>query len=296
MSVIIIVDFSQVMLSNIMIQIGNHTNAPIEESMFRHMVLNSIRSYRTKFSDEYGEMIIACDTKNYWRKQIFPYYKANRKKSRDSSELDWKSIFECLAKIKQEIRDTFPYRVVEVETAEADDVIATLCMEYGVEDEYLPHENVEPILILSSDKDFIQLHRFKNVKQYDPVIKKAFVKHPDPVKYLREHIIKGDTGDGVPNFLSPDNCLVLGERQKPIMGKKLDEWVKLDPEKFCTELQLRNYKRNEQLIDLTKVPADIRQKVMECYAKQASKKSGDLLEYFMTHRLKNLMENIGEFA
>ena len=169
----IIVDLNQTMLSNLMAQLGNHLNAQVEENMVRHMVLNAIRSYKHKFGDEYGELIIACDNTNYWRKQIFPYYKANRKKAISESELNWKTIFDCMSKIRAELKEYFPYRVIDVETAEADDVIATLCETFGATPGMI---NRDKILILSGDKDFIQLHRYTNVSQYDPVRKK-WIKH-----------------------------------------------------------------------------------------------------------------------
>ena len=213
----IILDFSQVMISNLMMQLGNHTNIPIEEGLFRHMVINSLRSYKSKFSEEFGEIIIACDDKNYWRKQVFPYYKANRKKNRDASEIDWTHVFECFNKIKQEIKEYFPYRVVQVDSAEADDIIATLVGEYGTD-----LNGPTKILILSGDKDFIQLHSYGNVKQYDPVRKK-WISHNDPKRFLFEQILKGDTGDGVPNVLSPDAVFVSGGRQRPLTQKKIDK-------------------------------------------------------------------------
>jgi hypothetical protein len=285
----IIVDLNQVMLSNLMMQLGNHTNAQIEENMVRHMVLNSLRSYKVKFADEYGEMIIACDNTNYWRKQVFPYYKANRKKSIEKSELDWKAIFECLNKIRAELKEYFPYRVIDIESAEADDIIGTLVNDHGT-----MLAGGEPILILSGDKDFIQLHTYANVKQYDPVRKK-FIKHDNPEQYLLEHIIKGDAGDGVPNILSSDNCLVTGERQRPVTSKKLSQWVNMKPEEFCDERTLRNYFRNRQLIDLQMTPVEICEKVRESYNQQSNKTRDKLFNYFIVNKLKHLMENIGEF-
>ena len=285
----IIVDLNQVMLSNLMMQLGNHTNAQIEENMVRHMVLNSLRSYKVKFGDEYGEMIIACDNTNYWRKQVFPYYKANRKKSIEKSELDWKAIFDCLNKIRAELKEYLPYRVIDIEAAEADDIIGTLVNDRGT-----MLAGGEQILILSGDKDFIQLHTYANVKQYDPVRKK-FIKHDNPEQYLLEHIIKGDAGDGVPNILSADNCLVTGERQRPIISKKLSQWVNMKPEEFCDERTLRNYFRNRQLIDLQMTPIEICEKVRESYKQQENKSRDKLFNYFIVNKLKHLMENIGEF-
>ena len=278
----IIVDLSQVMLSNLMMQLGNHTNAQVEENMIRHMVLNSLRSYKSKFGDEYGEMIIACDNTNYWRKQAFPYYKANRKKNRLASDLDWKSIFECMNKIRAELKEFFPYRVIDVESAEADDIIGTLVREFD-----------DKILILSGDKDFVQLHNRNNIKQYDPTRKK-WLSHNDPQKFLKEHILKGDSGDGVPNVLSADNCFVVGDRQKPLTSKKFDHYMNLDPSKYDS-MVARNYQRNKELIDLNFTPEEIRSKVIEQYNNQNNKDKSKLMNYFISNKLKNLMENIGDF-
>ena len=281
----IIVDFSQVMLSNLMMQLGNHTNAHLEENMVRHMVLNSLRSYKTKFADTYGEMIIACDNTNYWRKQLFPYYKANRKKAQEKSEMDWKSIFECMNKIRAELKEFFPYRVIDIESAEADDIIATLVKNADAEDK---------VLILSGDKDFIQLHKYSHVKQYDPVRKK-FITHEDPSRYLDEHVLKGDAGDGVPNVLSSDNCFVVGDRQKPMTQKKIDAFIDLGLDGKFDHPVFRNYMRNKQLIDLSYVPKDLSAKILESYENQNNKSRDKLMNYFMANKLKNLMESIGEF-
>lgn len=280
----IIVDLNQVMLSNLMMQLGNHTNAQIEENMVRHMVLNSLRSFKNKFGSEFGELVIACDNTNVWRKQYFPYYKANRKKSQEKSELDWKAIFECMGKIRQELKDFFPYRVIDVETAEADDIIATLVRTFC---------DSEKILIMSGDKDFIQLHKYNGVKQYDPVRKK-WIYHENPERYLQEHILKGDSGDGVPNVLSSDNCFVVGDRQKPMTQKKITQFLSMDMSEM-PELVMRNWHRNQTVIDLSFVPEYITDKVIEQYNVQSGKDRSKLLNYFIANKLKNLMENISEF-
>lgn len=282
----IIVDLSQVMISNLMVQLGNHTNTEIEEELLRHMVLNSIRSYNQKFKDEYGEMIIACDAGNNWRRQIFPYYKANRRKNREKSELNWTHIFDVLGKVREELKEYFPYRVIQIDGAEADDIIGTLVDKFG--------NTSEKILIMSGDKDFVQLQRYMNVKQYDPVQKKWRTTN-DPDRFVKEHIMRGDTGDGVPNFLSADNTFVVGARQKPLSQKKMDAWIHMDPREFCDENMLRGYMRNQQLVDLTFVPETLRAQVLEEYEAQAGKGRSKLFNYFIEKRLKNLLESINEF-
>lgn len=279
----IVVDLNQVMISNLYMQLGTHTNTQIEEPIFRHMVLNSLRSYKQKFGSDYGEMVIACDNKNYWRKHLFPYYKASRRKAQEKSDLNWTVIFEHLNKIKQELKEYFPYRVIDVESAEADDIIATLC---------IASEYNENVLILSADKDFIQLHH-NQVKQYDP-IRKKWMTHPDTAQFLKEHIIKGDTGDGIPNILSADNCLVIGERQKALTKKRWAILLDTPVEEYDENVR-RNYFRNKQLIDLMMIPAEIKTKIIDQYIEQQDKKRDKLFDYFMTHRLKNLMESISEF-
>lgn len=287
----IIIDLSQVMISNLMAQLGSYTNIQIEEGLIRHMVLNSIRSYNTKFSKDYGEMIIACDDRNYWRREIFPYYKANRRKAREESEIDWATVFESLNKIRDELKEYLPYRVIQAHGAEADDIIGTLVHKYG---KVVCSASDEKILILSGDKDFVQLQTYSNVEQYDPVRKK-YIKNKDPEKFLYEHIIRGDVGDGIPNFLSADNCIVIGSRQKSIMSKKLEMWLNQAPEEFCDETLLRNYHRNRQLIDLNCIPQHVRDNVMTEYEAQSNKSRQHIFNYFIKFKLKGLMESINDF-
>ena len=282
----ILVDLNQVMISNMMAQIGNHKNMEIDENMLRHMILNTLRANRMKFKDEFGELVICADDKNYWRRKAFPYYKANRKKARDSSELDWSSIFNALNKIREEIKVFFPYRVIQIETAEADDIIGTIVHTEGTE-----LNTGEPILILSGDKDYIQLHKYANVKQYDPT-RKRWITHSSPEKYLYEHIIKGDTGDGVPNILSPDNCLVIGQRQRPVTKKRLEEWQDINT---MDEEAKRNYARNKAMIDLSQIPQGIKDQVLAEWNSDLANDRSQLFNYFIKNKLKNLMDAISEF-
>ena len=285
----IVLDLNQVMISNIMMQLNNEPD--VNEDLVRHMVLNSIRMYKTKFSKDYGELVIACDDKNYWRKDIFPYYKAHRKEDRKKSSHDWNKIFGVLNKIREELKEFFPYKVIQVERAEADDIIGVLTKSKGV---FLNNEDTERVLILSGDKDFAQLQKYMNVDQYSPVLKK-WIRINNAESFLREHIIRGDRGDGIPNFLSEDSCIINKSRQRPISSKKLEKWVTQKPEEFCDETMLRNYKRNEALVDLEFVPENISNEILEQYNKYEVPKRGGLLNYFIKNKLKNLMDSIGDF-
>lgn len=277
-----------------MMQLHLSKDLEINEGLMRHMVLNSLRSYRTKFFNEFGELVIACDDTNYWRKDIFPYYKANRKKNRDESTLDWNKIFTILNKIRDELKVYFPYKVIQIPRLEADDIIASICHKYG---KLLNVDGAEKILIISGDKDFNQLQKYVNVSQYDPVRSK-WIKTDDPEKYLIEHIIRGDGGDGVPNFLSPDDSIVLNIRQKPIYQKKVDVWVKQDPSEFCDTEQLKsNWKRNDAMVNLFKIPSGYQDQVLTEFDAQINKHENrkHLFDYFFINSLKNLMGSLNDF-
>jgi hypothetical protein len=279
----ILIDLNQVLLSGIMAQIASQKNVKLEEGLVRHMVLNVIRTHTNKFR-EYGEIVLCCDNRNYWRKSIFPFYKAGRKKAREKSDLDWHLIFDILSKLKVELKENFPYKVIDVEGAEADDIIGTLVPIYS------PHQK---ILILSSDGDFLQLQQYgSNVKQYNPSQKK-FVKSENPKLELKEKIIRGDKGDGIPNIFSPSDCFVRDLRQKPITQKTLDKYLDEQVEKY-SETDQTNFVRNQSLIDLTFIPTEIKTKIINTYEETKPAK-GKLLNYFIEHKLKNLMEVIEEF-
>ena len=281
----IIFDFNQVAISNLMEQIGSSKTA-VDETLVRHMILNTIRTYVKKYKESYGpEVVIACDSKNYWRRSIFPHYKAGRKKARESSGHDWNTIFECLNKIRDELRDHSPYKVISVDTCEADDVIATLVQKYS---------STQKIMILSSDKDFAQLQRYTNVEQYSPILKK-YIKEPLPLLQLKQLIIRGDKGDGIPNILSADDVFVSGGRQKPITETKIIGWMNQEAKDFCTEEMFRNFSRNEMLIDLTKIPERLANEILHTYESAIGHSKQDFLNYMIANRLKNLIEVLDDF-
>jgi hypothetical protein len=261
----------------------------VDENLLRHMFLNSIRFNRKKFHNEYGEIIICVDNKDVWRRDYFPYYKANRKKSRDESELDWNKLFESIHRIRSEIDEFFPYKVISVDRCEADDIIGTVINEVGTD----LNIGSEKYLILSGDKDFIQLHTYANVDQYNPVLKK-WVRSDSPDKYLQEHVLKGDVGDGVPNILSSDNCLAIGERQKPMTKKRITAFLG-DPEGSMDEETKLRYNRNKKMIDLSQIPSEYQEKILEQF--NIDKKIGreHLFNYFVKKKLKNLITDIQDF-
>ena len=277
----IIVDINQIMISNLMVTI-NRDNLELSEDLVRHMVLNSLRGHNKKFRKQYGEMVIACDSGNVWRRTIFPNYKAGRKANREKSEHDWTMIFDIISKVKNEIKTFLPYKVIEIETAEADDIIAVLTRKVK-----------EKILILSGDKDFIQLHNAR-IQQYNPVLNKFVGQDENPSLYIREHILKGDRSDGIPNVLSDDNVFIEGRRQRPLSKKKIEAWCNEIVPTFNDEEQ-KNYERNKTLIDLNCVPKELEDKINREFETFEVATRDKILGYFINKKLKTLIESIDEF-
>jgi hypothetical protein len=292
----IVVDFNQTAISSMMAELGGRRDVDVNLPLIRHMIINAIRSYKKKFGAEFGNIVIACDNRHYWRREYFPNYKANRKKARQDSGFDWSAIFEALHQIRNELQEHFPYPVIDVDGAEADDVIATLA-------EYSQTSNTngliagqEPFLILSGDHDFNQLQKWSNVKQYAPIQKKFIKLTETPEEVLMEHIIMGDKGDGVPNILSGDDTFITGQRQRPIRKDKLAEWKKQKPEEFITNDEMwRNFQRNRELVDLSKIPDEIKDAIIDSYEKQRGGDRSGLLNYFIANRMKQMIELVDEF-
>ena len=279
----IIIDMNQISLASLMMDLNMRKSNEVDEGMVRHMILNSIRMYRQQFHQEYGEVVLTYDSKHYWRREVFPQYKAGRKKGREKDNKDWDSIFSVLNKIKAEFKDNLPYKYLEVYGAEADDIIATLCKNY----------QDKKIMIISGDKDFIQLQKYSNVQQYSPILKK-YVNGHNPDLYIKEHILKGDTSDGVPNVLSPDNTFVDGLRQRPLGRKKIENWLCMNVDDLHDEVK-RNYQRNDKLINLDNVPQELETEIVKDFEEASCGDRSKLLNYFIQSRLKNLTNEIGEF-
>ena len=281
----ILIDYNAVAIGNLVVQRLN-----VDENLIRHMILNSIRMYRQKFQNEYGEVVIVADGQANWRRDVFPQYKYKRRKSRDESKIDWNEAFRIINMVRDEIRDHFPYKVMHEPNCEADDVIARLALETQ---EFGKHE---PVMIISADHDFIQLHKYDNIKQYSPMLKK-FVKDKNPRLYSMTHIFKGDGGDGVPNVLSDDNVFVDDRRQTPVTKKKLDAWLEAeDLQKVMGDTIYRNYLRNKKMIDLTETPDAIKEQIINSFESQDPKKNkGKVFPYLVKKRCKRLVECVQEF-
>lgn len=288
----ILLDYSQVCVAAILafshdIKKGSDNE---KKDLIRHVALNSIKSYKKKYGKEFGQMVIACDGRNYWRKEYFANYKGLRKKAREESDLDWKLIFDTLSEIREDLKSYFKYKVIHVDRCEADDVIAVLAestQEFG---------KFEPVMIVSSDKDFKQLHTYDNVKQFSPMLKKQVVVNKKELKeWLIEHVVKGDAGDGIPNIMSKDDVFMLGERQKSVSSKRLEEFYKLGFDACRTDEERRNWQRNQRLVDFAYIPDDVKESIMEAFEVEPKGTKNDIMNYLIKNRCRNLLNEIEEF-
>ena len=276
----VLIDFTQTIIAGLMAQLKMN-GGEVSEDMLRHMILNSVRNYQKKYAPDYGEIVLCTDSSHTWRKDFYPLYKANRKKTRDASDLDWKMLFDTLQIVKEEIRDNFPYRYMYVEQCEADDIIAIL----------VKHAR-EPVMIVSGDKDFQQLHKYDYVKQWSPNLNKL-ITCDNPDLFLKEHILTGDKSDGIPNILSNDDCFAEGIRQTPLRKGIKDSYLRMTIEK--DDKYYRNYLRNQTLIDLEFIPQNIEDKILEEYENTVPVK-GKVFDYLRVHRLNELLNHVEDFT
>lgn len=277
----ILVDINQIMYSAALpILTDKKHKSDLSIDLVRHVVINILRSVNVKYRSTWGKLVIADDSRNYWRKRIFPFYKSGRKKARQAIDIDWPMFFEFITQVKQELQQFFPYKYIVVDQAEADDVIATLVF-----------NRTEPILIISSDKDYAQLHA-NDVQQYDP-IRTRMLNCENPAEQLVEHIFRGDASDGIPNIASADNSFVMGIRQN-----KVTKGIMEQQQQIISDNQHklhRNYQRNKMLIDLTMIPQNIQQQIIDKYEQTVPVDRTALLNYFIANKLKQHMININVF-
>ena len=296
----ILVDYSQTALSAIL-SFQRELKGKGEGyavNLIRHVILSSLQNIKKKHGREYGQLVICADGRDYWRRDIFPHYKAGRKKTRDASGLPWTLIFDTMSSIRDDLQENFPYKVLHYDRAEADDIIAVLCK--WTQDNDLIQEGLEEssqkVLIISSDHDFKQLHRFPNVRQWSPKIKKLLVTEPDymTVGHI-QHIVKaGD--DGIPSVLCPDDFFVNKEdngRATPVTKKILE---KFSDRNNLNDSEKSRFDRNQRLVDFEFIPAEVSEEIINRF--ETSVVVSDkmkIMNYLIKNRCRLLLDNIEGF-
>jgi len=288
----ILLDTNQLFLASYFVH--RKYSEQVEEGMLRHLFLNTIRMYRKQFHKEYGEVILCLESSNCWRKQFYPYYKAGRKKKDDTH--DWKTVFDLFEKYIKEISEVFPWMIMRVPQTEADDIIAVICQQFHCD---------EKIMILSNDKDFMQLQRYPSIFQYSPIKKEQLI-CTDPKAFLVEHILKGDTADGIPNILSDDDVFVQEDKRQKTLGKK--KMLQLISDGKLSEVE--NWNRNQTLVDFSSIPDTIREDIIRMYKNEKSFRDNQRQEisntpgqgmfsrvstYFIKNNLNNLTDLVEDF-
>lgn len=269
------------------IQSNPKTRQDFTLSFVRHVVLSSIKNTRNQFvAAPQLETVLCCDAKTNWRKEVYPHYKANRKKIRQSMVFPWTEFSEYYEIVKQELIQVLPYKILQIERCEADDIIAVLTHTLTSEG--------KKCIIFSADSDFAQLHN-SSVIQYSQM-KRGWVNWPNPQAELLRKIISGDTGDGVPNVLSDDDTFVNPDkRQKQMRAENLKMLVEAVGEGKEDTLPIEiqtNIARNRKLIQLNKdsIPEDIWSEIVAKYTEYQVPRA-DLYKYLSEHNLKLIMKD-----
>lgn len=297
----LIIDYSQVCiaaLSPFFDEMGS--NPTSVENLGRHAILSKIKAIRVQFK-EYGEMIIACDGKNYWRKDVHPHYKGLRKKAREESNIPWPEIYRVMDMVRNELAEHSMYKVIRHERAEADDIMAILTLhvankrlvEVGLEMDY------QPVMLVTSDGDMKQLHATPNVKQYSPMHAKyvKLDKGESAVDFLRHKIIVGDSSDGIPNAFSDINCLMDKIRQTPATEKRIKPLLESEilsdgtnDDKIKSRLE-----QNETLISFHKIPQWLIDEIIEAYDTKPNGTRMTLFKYLAENKCRLLLDEIQQF-
>lgn len=295
----ILLDYSQICIANIMQfqkDLQKTGSSPEGVNLIRHAILSGIKMYRKQFRS-YGDLVICCDGGNYWRKEIFPHYKACRKTMREASTLDWGLIFSTMDELREDLKEHFPYKVLRADRAEADDIIATMCLytQTNALKDYGMFEEKQPVMIVSGDFDFKQLHKFDNVSQWSP-IKKKKVTSEDPARDLITKVLTGDVGDGVPNICSRDDIFVTEGRQTPFRKNRIDDFIRLGRDACKDDIERHGWDRNVKMVDLTQIPDDIQKAIISQYEAYIVK--GDkmkIFEYLVSKKCRLLLNDLDEF-
>ena len=225
-----------------------------------------------------SKLILASDSKNYWRKDIFPEYKAHRAKEREKSKIDYTKFFKEYGTFIKELKEVLPNtHFIEVERCEADDIIAVLCTEKYKNDTFIN---------ISTDSDFHQLLQYKNYVQFDPQ-KRRKIKHINPKQGLNIKILSGDRKDNIP----PIRPRIGKVTATGLLSEGLDELLRDSTLKS-------SYDRNKQLIDLSMIPQEYKTKIMKEFNTFENKKfnSGALWQFLLKHKLDYLVKNVSTFA
>lgn len=280
----ILIDLPSVVIPEIIV-LYNKAKMDLTDDLVRRVILTQMLSYKKKYGGTYGKLVICADGDRYWRRDDFPLYKKNRRKDRAKSDFPWEEFHLIYTRVREEIKE-LSFKFLEIERMEADDVIGILVKKFA---------GLEPIMIVSADKDLKQLHKLaKNIKQWSPITKKMVTAKDYS---LIEHIMRGDGSDGIPNIFSDDDVFMHSHKRQKSCPTVLVEKAKhlAEPETIAPNaVVLDKYKRNRKLIDLDYIPEEYIKITMDAYhASTMERRPTSLLNYAIKHKLKHVIEKMG---
>jgi len=206
---------------------------------FYHILFNK---YNNLFKT-YGNLIICHEGKNSlnWRRKIYNDYKRNRDKSKqEQSYLDLKKAFPII----EDVLNLYPTKQIKIDEMEADDVMYALAIEFA--------SKGEDVLVISTDKDMIQLkNHYDNIDVYSPMKKMFYKAIPNIVM---EKAICGDSSDNIPGIYR--------------VGPKTLEKMLLDKNLWKKKMANGNQKLYEsftQIVDLSKFPKEKHEEAVKMY-------------------------------
>jgi len=294
----VLVDFSQTAISSVAV-FANELKGGDPKNMIKHIILNQLLGFKRRFG---GQLIICCDSRKYWRKAEFPHYKGHRKYSRDGGFLDWEMVYEVLDEMKKELTEFFPYKVLEVDGAEADDIIPVL-ISYFDENELVNTGLIEEpvdVVIVSTDGDYSQLQKYRQVKQWNNVTKKMLVSK-NPKQDLIGYICQGQTKDNIPNVCtndkwSADRAANIATRASPFKTSRLLDFYNKGYDACLNEDEQRNYRRNELLLDFDKIPSVVYNDIIRVYqTTEITSSKKKIYDYLNSKRMKLLIASHSDF-
>lgn len=264
-------------------------------TLWRFMVLDAIYQLMLRF--EPSEVVLAVDNKNTWRKSYFPRYKESRKKKRDKDDgINWELIFGIMEKYQKELRHHFPFKVLKIRSAEADDIIAVIAMD-GERDS----------IVSSNDEDFLQLCSART-QIWNPS-KQKIMEVDDPKKFLTMKCLTGQPKDDIFNVLTPDDWGITPQtegKRKPglgavgaekILNEGLENWLsKNKKEKFDVVVDAeKNFKRNQILIDFAKIPNTIRDRVLKAYYEYNFPPPQNMYPFLKKYKMRGFVQEYPKF-
>jgi 5'-3' exonuclease len=291
--------------------------------MYFHLMLKSLIGIK-KLTGVKSDKVVLCIDGNSWRKQLYPEYKAHRKTKRDKekSEFDWKEFFKVTDELLSIIEKTTKIKVLRSPNAEGDDSIFVLS-------KYLSDRNIQSVIV-SSDKDIKQVLRHDNVEMYDPILREYITGYD--TKSLLTHVLQGDSGDNIPSIKDStefDPEFIKHLKVSGIHLTKVEDVTKLEvfrnildeydgknvykPARFGpvgaqkivdagnvrnilreNPLYAKHFKRNRKLIDMRKVPIEIKEDIIRVFEEYPVCKNDlfTLQDWVVSHKMKDILKNI----